>query len=137
MKRKDEAGFTLIEVLVVCTLLGVLATVAVPKFSGAVTAANTAKIQTDLQTLDAAIVMYETERGVPPANITDLSDYVADVHNLKPPTGKCRLRDGTTVGITATTYAIQSVAASRVTDNSAATEYRATCDGKTAGDFGR
>ena len=137
MKRMGEEGFTLIEVLVVCTLLGILATIAVPKFSGAVTAANTAKIQTDLQTLDAAIVMYETERGTEPAAINDLGDYVADVDKLKPPTGKCRLRDGSTVSITATAYQIQSVSAANALDNAAATEYRATCDGRTAGDFGR
>ena len=131
MKKLGEEGFTLIEVLIVCTLLGILASVAVPKFSGAVAAANTAKIQTDLQTLDTAIVMYETEQGKTPESIADLKDYVTDVSAVKPPTGKCRLRDGTTVNISATSYVIQVISVNGTT------EHRATCDGRTAAQFGR
>ena len=58
----NQRGFTLLEMLIVISIVGVLAAVAVPRFTNAVALANTARIQSDLQVLNAAVVMYQTER---------------------------------------------------------------------------
>ena len=135
MRALGERGFTLIEVLVVCTALGILSAIAVPKFANSIAVANTAKLQNDLQTLDAAIVMYETEHGTYPATLADLSDYVTDIDKLKPPTGKCKLKGGETVEIRDTVYALKFVRGAE--DGTQALEVRAVCDEKTAGAYGR
>ena len=135
MKKLGEQGFTLIEVLVVCTLLGVLATIAVPRFTKSVVMANTAKVQADLQILDAAIIMYEAENGEEPSAISDLKEYVTDLENLSPPKGKCKLRTGKVVEITDTAYTI--AVAKDADGNAAGSQKRALCSGMTAGAFGK
>ena len=89
----SQKGFTMIEVVVVCAMLGILAAIAVPKLTSSIDLANTAKVKTDLQTLDAAIVMYEAENGATPDTLDDLKDYVVDIDNLAPPKGTCYMKD--------------------------------------------
>lgn len=135
MKGLGEQGFTLIEILVVCSMLGVLSAIALPKFTNAIALANTAKLQSDLQTLDAAIVMYETEKGTQPKSLADLSDYVTDIEHLKPPAGKCKLKGGEIVEIKDTAYTVKIV--KNAGDGTEKSQMRAVCDERTAGAFGR
>lgn len=94
MKQLNEEAFTLIEVLIVCTMIGVLAAIAVPKFGNSVAMANTAKMQADLETIDTAIVLYEMDNGEPPDEMADLDTYITDLDSLKPPAGKCKTKEG-------------------------------------------
>ncbi len=125
---KNQRGFTLLEMLIVISIVGVLAAVAVPRFTNAVALANTARIQSDLQVLNAAVVMYQTEKGTDPTKIEDLGNYVLDIANVKPPKGECRLKDGTSLKVTATSYALISDAKDGI---------QATCEGKKLSDFWR
>ncbi len=129
-KDIKQKGFTMIEVLMTVTMIGILASIAVPRFTGSLEIANTAKVQADLQTLDAAVVMYEAENGKLPADIEDLKPYVNDMP--KPPDGKCRLKDSEeTVDTTGKEYELTDVTTGGVSQR------RAVCDGHTAGDFGK
>ena len=103
-----------------------MASIAVPRFTSVTTAANTAKIQSDLTTIDTAISIYYMEKGSYPSTIDALSDYLRDASNVKPPKGKAYV-NGTATEISASTYAIR---AATTTD-----EARATLDNKTAGEF--
>ncbi len=105
-------------------IVGVIATFAIPKYTNTVAMANTAKIQSDLQTLDAAITMYNLQNGKNPENISALDEYIAHIDQVKPPTGKCLLKDGTSPVIVATTYAING-------------DGEATLDEKTLDKFGK
>lgn len=134
MKNLGQRGFTLIEVLVVCTMLGILAAIAVPKLTNSVAMANTAKVKSDLQTLDTAIVMYQMEKGTDPGSVDALSEYVTDIKTLKPPTGKCKLSDGSLVDIKSATYELKDVGAS---EDKKTGQKRAVCDGRTAGEYGK
>ena len=67
--RQNEAGFTLIGMLIAVGIVAILAMIAVPKFTSAITSANTAKIQSDLSTLDTAIAVYEIDTGKTPGAI--------------------------------------------------------------------
>ena len=126
MKLGNQKGFTLLELLIVMSIAGVLAMVAVPRFTGAVALANTTKVQSDLNVLNSAIVLYEAEHGSYPANLTtDLKDYIQDAENLKPPKGKCLLRSGETIEIEKNVYTLS-------TDKS-----QAMCENHTITDFGR
>ena len=130
MKRlfANQRGFTLLEMLIVISIVGVLAAVAVPRFTNAVALANTARIQSDLQVLNAAVVMYQTEKGTNPKEIKDLGDYVLDIDNVKPPKGECRLKDGKSLTVTATSYGL-------VADEKDGMQ--ATCEGNKLSDFWR
>ena len=130
MKRlfANQRGFTLLEMLIVISIVGVLAAVAVPRFTNAVALANTARIQSDLQVLNAAVVMYPTEKGTNPAKIEDLGNYVLDIANVKPPKGECRLKDGSSLTVKATSYGLVSDAKDGM---------QATCEGKKLSEFWR
>ena len=93
----DQRGFTLIEVLVTVTVLGILAAIAIPRFDNATALANTAKIQSDLQTLDSAIIMYQMENGGNPSGLSDLSSYLNG--DVTPPKGKCFMQSATSTSI--------------------------------------
>lgn len=115
----------MIELIVVISIIGVLAAIAVPKFMHVREMANTAKIQMDLSTINAAIAMYQTERGKYPKNVeSDLKDYIVDAEKLKPPTGTYLLKDGKTGEVTTQRYAIS------------ADTKEATLDGHTLAEFG-
>ena len=87
------------------TVLGIISAVAIPRFSGITTSANTTKVQSDLSTLDTAIAIYYMDNGDYPTSINQLNNYIQDIDNLKPPTGKIYV-DGTETTIQATSYEI-------------------------------
>lgn len=121
----NQKGFATLEVILMVTVIGILAAVAVPRFTDMTAKANTAKIQADLSTLDSAIAIYYMEKGTYPSGLADLDDYVTDAANVKPPTGYAFKGSDKAEKINEETYTIDS------------TNGRATLDGKTANQFGK
>ena len=60
-----QKGFATLEVILMVMVIGILASIAVPRFANIGAKANTAKIQADLSTIDTAIAVYELEKGTP------------------------------------------------------------------------
>lgn len=89
-KRMNQKGFTLVELMVVIAILGVLAAIAIPKFSESTAAANTAKIKADMRTIQSAVMMAQSAGKSDTEITTDKAykDYLNDADNLKAPTGK-------------------------------------------------
>ena len=130
MSESRQAGFSLIGVLVAVAIIGVMAAIAVPKFAATIMTANTAKVQSDLTTLDAAIAVYQLEKGYEPPTLDELGEYVSDLESLKPPKGKCRLKDGTIITLEDAKYTLRKGTANGIEGA------RAVCADHTAGEFG-
>ena len=66
-RLSNRKGFTLVELLVVIAIIGILAAIAVPKFTDASASARGAKMQADLRTIDSAIAMAVAKGWTPAA----------------------------------------------------------------------
>ena len=73
-KRHDarRAGFTLIEILLVVVIIGILAAVAVPRFSGRIAQSQESAAIASLQAIALALDMYEVDHGTYPASLNEL-----------------------------------------------------------------
>jgi len=69
---KKEAGFTLVELMIVLAIIGVLLTVAIPSFVGAVRQAREAVLKEDLHTMRSAIDSYTADKQKAPQSLEDL-----------------------------------------------------------------
>ena len=70
--RQSEAGFTLLELIVVMTIIAILATLAVPSFVGAIRSAREAVLKEDLHVMRTAIDSYTMDKQKAPQSLDDL-----------------------------------------------------------------
>jgi general secretion pathway protein G len=71
-RRKQEAGFTMFELLVVMSIIAVLALLAVPSFKAAIKSAREAVLKEDLQVMRSAIDAYTMDKQKAPQSLDDL-----------------------------------------------------------------
>ena len=71
-KRRQESGFTLMELMIVMMIIGVLTTLAIPSFVGAVRSAREAVLKEDLRVMRAAIDSYTMDKQKAPQSLDDL-----------------------------------------------------------------
>ncbi len=71
-RRKQSAGFTLIELMIVMAIIGILITLAIPSFVGAIKHAREAVLKEDLQTMRTAIDSYTMDKQKGPQSLDDL-----------------------------------------------------------------
>lgn len=72
IRRGLERGFTLLELIVVITIIGLLGTLVVVRVGGVLGRANKTKIMNDLQAIVNAAEMYRTMEGYYPETIEEL-----------------------------------------------------------------
>jgi len=107
--RKDQGGFTLIELMVVVVIIGLLAAVAVPQFFDQRDNAFEARKAADIKILQNAVDLYYVENGDYP---TDLTTLASDAYLKAVPTDPDRdpdTDDGYTLDTT--THVVSYVAA--------------------------
>lgn len=75
-RRSSRGGFTLIELLLVLVILGVLAAIVVPKFSGRTEQARITAAQSQISTFSTALDAFEVDNGYYPRGKSGLSDLV-------------------------------------------------------------
>ena len=67
-KNRGEASFTIIEILVVVTIIGMLVGLSVPAVGGALASAKRAKVAAMAQQIRTAVIQFQTEYGYFPTN---------------------------------------------------------------------
>lgn len=73
VKRIDgENGFTLIELIIVMTVIGLLAAIAIPSYLNSVKKAREAVLREDLHTLRSSIDSYTVDKEQAPQTLDDL-----------------------------------------------------------------
>ncbi|MGH9447674.1 MAG: type IV pilin protein [Terriglobia bacterium] len=78
---RDSRGFTLLELMVVMTLIMILASIAVPSYTMAIKRAKEAVLRDDLYTMRHLIDEFTADKQQPPQALTDLVDagYVRSI----------------------------------------------------------
>lgn len=66
---RKKNGFTLLELLIAVSIILVLSTIAVPRFTGAAKTAKIAKVRADIQTINHAAALFEADTGKMPESI--------------------------------------------------------------------
>jgi len=61
--KRDQRGFTLMELMIVIVIIGVLAAIGVPAYNSYVDKAKAATCQANRRTLDTAVGLYYAEHG--------------------------------------------------------------------------
>ena len=69
--KRTSAGFTLVELLVVITIIGILAGLAVPAIFSAVSTANSTAMKMELNSLETAVQRYQEKYGDYPPDFSD------------------------------------------------------------------
>lgn len=77
MKLIKNKGFTLIEIMVVITIIGILAAVIVPKVIGRSDQARVVKAKQDINSLEQALELYKLDNGFYPTQSQGLKALVA------------------------------------------------------------
>lgn len=88
-RTRRREGFTLIEILVVVVILGILATVIVPRIMGRPEEARITKAKVDIKSIETALSLYKIDNGSYPTTELGLKALVE-----KPAQGAKRWREG-------------------------------------------
>ncbi len=82
MKSVAQSGFTLIEILVVVTIIGLLAAVGTVSYTQFLKSSRDATRKADLENVRAALELYRSENNVYPSDYTVLDDSPKYMNSL-------------------------------------------------------
>ena len=71
-KRQSESGFTLVELMIVMTIILILMAMAIPRFTGSLQRAREAVLKEDLHVMRDAIDSYTMDKQKAPQSLDDL-----------------------------------------------------------------
>ena len=83
--RRNRRGFTLVEMLLVITIIGILAALVIPKMMGRSEQARQAAVRADIASVKTALDAFEVDSGFYPKSLGDLLDKPRDSKNWRGP----------------------------------------------------
>lgn len=89
-KHSHNAGFTLVEILIVVVILGILSAIVIPQFTSASDTAKANALTTQLQTIRSQLELYRVQHNDVYPTLTQLSDWSVMTEKTN--------ADGTTTG---------------------------------------
>lgn len=92
---RRQAGFSLIELVIVVVIIGIIAAIAIPRISRGSTNAIESSLTANLAVLRSAIDIYAAEHG---GTFPTLADFVAQMTGYTDATGAHNGADGSTPG---------------------------------------
>ncbi len=82
-RRSGQHAFTLVELLLVLTILGILAAIVVPKFTGRTEQARITAAQSQIATFSTALDAFEIDNGYYPKGRNGLQELVVQPRNTQ------------------------------------------------------
>ena len=99
--KRDQRGFTLMELMIVIVIIGVLAAIGVPAYKNYVTEAKKSACNANRNTIATALGMYYAEHGEYTDKFDDLAEYVTNIASInKCPAGEAGTGDDATAEYT-------------------------------------
>lgn len=80
-RKKNEEGFTIAELLIVIVVLGILAAIAIPSFTGLQKRARRAELESNGRAIVLALEMYKIEKGEYPDTVVQIDDLTGSLQN--------------------------------------------------------
>lgn len=77
-QRLQKAGFTLIELMIVVVILGLLATIVMPRILGRPEQARRMKAKVDIRSIESTLALFKTDTGRFPTTSEGLEVLVSD-----------------------------------------------------------
>ena len=106
MRRNNNSGFTLIEIMVVVAIIIILAALAIPAFTFARIKSQTAVCVNNLRQIDGAYSQYVMDEGVEPASLMNLVGAALKRVPLCPIEGSYTLPSNTGGGVSSASCSI-------------------------------
>lgn len=91
--KQRQAGFTLLEIMLVVTIIALLMSVAVFKLKGNVEISRAVAVQSSLQSIKTQLRLYESMNGFPPTSEQGLNALVTQPQSEPRPTRWTQLFD--------------------------------------------
>ncbi len=82
-KTMNKKGFTLIEIMIVVVIMGLLATMIVPRILSRPEQARRTKAQMDIRSIESALALFKTDTGRFPTTSQGLDVLVTDPGGIK------------------------------------------------------
>jgi type IV pilus assembly protein PilA len=83
--NRNSKGFTLIELLIVIAIIGILAAIAIPAYSGYTKKSKMAGVISAMGAIKNAVVAYYTEAGNVSQQTVNTSALVGSIYGVTPP----------------------------------------------------